>query len=1367
MDKVTTSSRRTVARVKRHKVQEEICFEPCPTEIDNHADTICFGSNFRPVYFTSEVCHVSPFLPEYEEQTDVRICTAVTAVELDTGETVMLQFGQGLWFGNRMDRTLLNPNQCRSYGVDVCDNPTDPHRPLGIQVSDDCFVPMKMFGSTCGFISRCPSDDEMDGPFRWFTLSDETHWDPTSVTFPTVHRNVASVVGGKVSTMVSSTALVREICNNVQIDSIAATYSNKRHHGTDPHLLARKWGIGIKTAKDTLSCTTQHNIRSAVLPLTRRYRTDLLSQRLKRLSCRFYTDTAFAKEKSLVGNTCTQIFTDGKGFIVAFPMRSKEDAGDGLQKLCMDVGIPDQLHSDNAYEMVQHGTKFQEVVRDNKIKYTTIEPHSPWQNRCENIIGVINKRAKARRARRRVPMKLWDFGLVWECEIYSRIANKESGRTGLERLTGDSVDISDWIDFEFYDLIWYWDTRDVESKRSIGRWLGVSHNVGSALCYWVITDKGTILSRTTVQHLTSDEIKQPDIKSQVHQFHENLDKILGDDQYTSDDLDIDFVHDDVKATVGYDEVNEGNYMGLEESPELDDVVDNSDDRSMADTYDRYVGAEVAMPDRNGQKIMAKVMKKVITDNANKSNHNYNPLNDHSVYEVQFTDGSTEELTANVIAENMLSSCDSEGRHYQLISEIIDHNRSSDAIRISDGYIRSKGGNKVPKKTTRGWKLLVEWKDGSVDWIPLKDLKQSNPIELAEYAFANGIEEEPAFKWWAKVTLRKRDRIISKVKTKYWRTSHKFGIRVPKTVEEAIRIDKETGTDHWTKAIAKEMKNVRIAFDKLENITVEEMRSGKVRPGYSFCGTHMVFDIKMDGMFTRKARLVADGHKTSAPTSITYSSVVSRDSVRLAFMIASLNNLNVFACDIGNAYLNAKCREKLWTIAGTEFGSEKGSVMIIARALYGLKSSGAAWRAKLADTLRDIGYRPSEADPDVWIKKEIQPNGTINWKYMLVYVDDILHVAHDPKHDMDLLSETYRLKDGTGPPSRYLGANVEKVQLCDGSTSWSMTCVDYLRGAIENVNNMLKEQGSALKNVGDGKRPYPSSYRPELDVTNELNDQLANRFQQLIGILRWSIELGRLDIYTEVSCLSQHLCNPREGHLLAAYKVFRYLQVCMKKNPGRLVFDGKPTFTDERLFDSSVTDPREWADFYPDACEAKPGKTVEPLGNPVRIRAYVDANHAGNLANRRSHSGILIYANNAPIIWYSKRQNTVETSSFGSEYVALRICTELIEALRYKLRTFGIPIDGAAEVFCDNKSVVTNSSVPSSVLNKRHNAICYHRVREAQAAGTIRVGWIEGKYNLADLFTKTTMSGNERHGMVENIFHNNAAPLIDEDTKDTT
>ena len=515
---------------------------------------------------------------------------------------------------------------------------------------------------------------------------------------------------------------------------------------------------------------------------------------------------------------------------------------------------------------------------------------------------------------------------------------------------------------------------------------------------------------------------------------------------------------------------------------------------------------------------------------------------------------------------------------------------------------------------------------------------------------------------------------------------------------------------------------------------------------------------MDGKFTRKARLVADGHKTDAPASITYSSVVSRDSVRVCLTAASLNGLDVFACDIENAYLNADCREKLWTIAGAEFGSEKGDVMIIARALYGLKSSGAAWRAKLAQTMSDIGYFPSQADPDVWLKVATKEDGTPYYKYILVYVDDILHIAEIPEEDMKLINSIYRLKDGVGPPDRYLGGTMEKVQLQDGSVAWSMDCVEYLKGAISNVDNLLKESNSSLKAYGDGKRPYPSSYRPEMDVTSELDAERMNRYQQFIGVLRWAIELGRIDILTEVSCLSQHLASPREGHLHAVYKIFRYLQKNMPKNPGRLVFDGAYPETDMRLFKNSVTDPDEWNDFYPEASEKLPAKKVVPLGNPVKVRAYVDAYHAGNLKNRRSHSGIVIYVNNAPIIWYGKRQNTVESSSFGSEYIALRICTEMIEALRYKLRCFGIPIDGPAEVFCDNQSVVTNSSVPSSVLNKRHNAICYHRVREAQAAGTIMVGWIKGEFNLADLFTKTTMAGDLQHRLVNNIFNNEAAPL---------
>ena len=136
-----------------------------------------------------------------------------------------------------------------------------------------------------------------------------------------------------------------------------------------------------------------------------------------------------------------------------------------------------------------------------------------------------------------------------------------------------------------------------------------------------------------------------------------------------------------------------------------------------------------------------------------------------------------------------------------------------------------------------------------------------------------------------------------------------------------------------------------------------------------------------------------------------------------------------------------------------------------------------------------------------------------------------------------------------------------------------------------------------------------------------------------------------------------------------------------------------------------------------------------------ITCFVDANHAGNVVDRESQTGILIFLNKAPIHWYSKQQMTVESSTFGAEFCALRIATEMVESLRYKLRMFGIPIDGPANVFCDNEAVYKNTVIPELVLKKKHHSIAYHRCHEAVAAGTIRVAKQGTTKNLADLFTK--------------------------------
>ena len=174
--------------------------------------------------------------------------------------------------------------------------------------------------------------------------------------------------------------------------------------------------------------------------------------------------------------------------------------------------------------------------------------------------------------------------------------------------------------------------------------------------------------------------------------------------------------------------------------------------------------------------------------------------------------------------------------------------------------------------------------------------------------------------------------------------------------------------------------------------------------------------------------------------------------------------------------------------------------------------------------------------------------------------------------------------------------------------------------------------------------------------------------------------------TEVSCLYQNLCSPREGHLDSIYPIFRYLNKNLGKNPGRMAYDPMYEPTDENVFKVLGRSLDEWKDFYPDDQEMTTRHMPEEIGKYVLIKAYVDAKHTGNMADRRYHSGIIIYFNNVPIIWYSKLHNTVEASSFGSEFFSLRIPKNIIEALRYKLRCFGITVEGPTEVFFDNMSV---------------------------------------------------------------------------------
>ena len=144
--------------------------------------------------------------------------------------------------------------------------------------------------------------------------------------------------------------------------------------------------------------------------------------------------------------------------------------------------------------------------------------------------------------------------------------------------------------------------------------------------------------------------------------------------------------------------------------------------------------------------MARVVKRIKGNNGKPYSGPYNPILDQSQYLVEFTDGTTKEVYANIIAESMFSDIDSESHHYQILKEIVGHEQKNNAISKENGYCTSHNGNRVPKCTTKGWEFMVEWADESTSMVPLKDLKVSNPVEVAEYVTANNLEEKPAFKW---------------------------------------------------------------------------------------------------------------------------------------------------------------------------------------------------------------------------------------------------------------------------------------------------------------------------------------------------------------------------------------------------------------------------------------------------------------------------------------------------------------------------------------------------------------------------------------------------------------------------------------------
>jgi hypothetical protein len=464
-------------------------------------------------------------------------------------------------------------------------------------------------------------------------------------------------------------------------------------------------------------------------------------------------------------------------------------------------------------------------------------------------------------------------------------------------------------------------------------------------------------------------------------------------------------------------------------------------------------------------------------------------------------------------------------------------------------------------------------------------------------------------------------------------------------------------------------------------------------------------------------------------------------------MAALNDLEVKAADIQNAYLTAPCAEKIWTILGPEFGPDSGKKAIVVRALYGLASAGAAFSAHLASCMRHMGYQACKADPDLWLKADVHPDGEPYYRYIILYVDDCLSIGLDAAKELEKLDHYFQMKPGSiGDPDVYLGTKIKPMTLPNGVVAWACSASKYVQEAVANIERYLaskdNEMGKKLKTKV--RSPWPSGYEPELDTSVELNAKDANYYQHLVGVLHWIVELGRVDVITEVSMLSSYLANPRDGHMDAALHLYSWLK---SHHNARLVLD--PTIP---KIEQSTFVRRDWDRYYGDVKEELPPDMPKPLGQAVDLRLYVDSSHANDKVHRRSRTGFFVFLNSALIQWCSKKQATIESSVFGAEFVAMKHGIETVRGIRYKLRMMGVPLSGPTYVYGDNMSVIHNTQKPESVLKKKSNSICYHTIRESCAMGESVTGFVGSKENPADLATKIIPSGQLRESLVRMVLH---------------
>jgi Reverse transcriptase (RNA-dependent DNA polymerase) len=540
-----------------------------------------------------------------------------------------------------------------------------------------------------------------------------------------------------------------------------------------------------------------------------------------------------------------------------------------------------------------------------------------------------------------------------------------------------------------------------------------------------------------------------------------------------------------------------------------------------------------------------------------------------------------------------------------------------------------------------YNVIIEWENGEITSEPLSIIGADDPVTCALYASENNLLHLDGWKRFRSIAKnhKKLTCFVNQAKLRSYRTSpkYKFGFLIPRNYEEALRLDAKFGNTRWTDAVIVEMLQMHDYNTFIDKGYKDLVDVARILPNFKKIRAHLVFDVKHDGR--HKARLVADGHLTDIPLGSVYSGVVSLRGLRMLIFLAELNELETWATDIGNAYLEAVTSEKVYIIAGPEFKDLEGHVLVIYKALYGLRTFGLRWHERFADCLREMGFIPCKAEPDIWMRR----NGNV-YEYSAVYVDDLAIAAKYPNTIVEIFTNTYNFKlKGTGTIHFHLGMDFFRED--DGTL-----CIEPKKYIERMMASHLQMFGEYPKS--NVSLPLEHGDHPELDMSNFLNEEDTQKYQSLVGAMQWAVCISHIDITTAVMTLSSFRAAPRIGHLERAKRVYSYLSK-MKQAVIRIRTDepdlsGQP----DPLYDWSYS-------VYGEGSEHLPYDVPEALGKYVMLTHYVDANLYHDMLTGRFVTGILHFLNKTPMDWFSKKQSTVETAMYGSEFVAARTCTEQI------------------------------------------------------------------------------------------------------------